>query len=97
MVYQAWKDFAGNDVVATSPFSEKVFNFIPANGRILDLGCGSGRISKLIKEHGYQTYGIDINENAISFAQNDPSLIGIEFSTQDAGHTPMMLVERGTQ
>lgn len=86
MNYQAWKEL-GKDVVATSPFSEKVFEFIPASGRVLDLGCGNGRISKIIKARGYQTYGIDINEGAIRFAQHDLSLEGIEFSVQNSSKT----------
>lgn len=84
MVYKEWKQFAGDKVVATSPFSEKVFNFIPKGGRVLDLGCGNGRISKIIKEHGFETYGMDINIAAIEFAQTQPDLAGIEFSVQDA-------------
>lgn len=87
MVYQAWKSFPGNEVIATSPFSNEVFDFIGTSGRVLDLGCGNGRISKLIKKHGYQVYGIDINKDAILFAQGDPSLSGAEFSVQDAKQT----------
>lgn len=72
----------GKAVVATSPFSERVFDFIPPGGRVLDLGCGNGRISKLINERRYRTYGIDINVDAIRFAQNDTSLAEINFSVQ---------------
>lgn len=73
--------------MATSPFSETVFDFIPNGGRVLDLGCGNGRISKLIQERGYHTYGIDINAKAVAFALARPDLDGIEFSVQDARST----------
>src|SRR6185503_4413417 len=86
MGFEAWKDM-GAQVVATSPFSEKIFDFIPAGGAVLDLGCGNGRISKIIKNRGYQTFGIDINAEAIRFAQSDAELNRIEFSVRDSKKT----------
>ena len=87
MVYQEWERFEGDKVVATSPFSEKIFGFIMPGGRVLDLGCGNGRISRLIKERGFQTWGMDVNEKAIAFAKASPDLASIEFSVQDAQKT----------
>lgn len=87
MVYREWEQSVGGRVVATTPFSEKVFDFIPKGGRVLDLGCGNGRISKIIKEHGYDTYGTDVNAEAIAFAQSDANLANIKFSVQDATAT----------
>ena len=86
MGFEAWKKL-GKDVVATSPFSEKVFDFIPAGAAVLDVGCGNGRISKIIKERGYQTYGIDINAEAVNFAQNKEDLADVQFSVQDSKKT----------
>ena len=37
------------------------------NGRILDVGCGSGRFLKWLKEHGWDVYGVELSEKA---AQN---------------------------
>lgn len=37
------------------------------NGRILDVGCGSGRFLKWLKEHGWDVSGVDLSEKA---AQN---------------------------
>lgn len=36
------------------------------NGKILDLGCGTGDTLVLLKKLGWDVYGIDIDENAIS-------------------------------
>jgi len=39
------------------------------NGKILDLGCGAGDTLLLLKELGWQTYGIDMDKNAIANAR----------------------------
>lgn len=36
---------------------------------VLDLGCGSGRHVILLAREGYDTYGIDISQRVIAFAQ----------------------------
>ncbi len=84
MVYQEWKQFEGKKVVATSQFSGKIFDFLPNTGKVLDLGCGNGRLSKQIKDKGYEVWGIDVNKDAINVAKNDSDLFGIIFSVQDA-------------
>lgn len=38
-------------------------------GKILDLGCGAGDMLILLKQLGWETYGIDIDERAIRNAQ----------------------------
>jgi ubiquinone/menaquinone biosynthesis C-methylase UbiE len=87
MSYTSWENFAVDEIVATSPFSEKVLNFIPQGGRVLDLGCGNGRILKLLKGRGYACFGIDINKRVIDRAQNDPDLSFVQFSVQNAAFT----------
>ncbi|GEM_PF-1554469 len=87
MTYQEWKQSSGNKVIASSPFSEKIFDFIPESGRVLDLGSGDGRISQVIQKHGFETYGMDINPTAINLAKTQPDLVGIAFSVQDAKAT----------
>lgn len=38
----------------------------PKSGKILDLGCGTGDTLVLLKKLGWDTYGIDMDKNAIS-------------------------------
>ena len=42
---------------------------IPSNGRILDLGCGTGDIATWLAGQGYDAYGIDIAPTAIAWAK----------------------------
>ena len=37
--------------------------------KILDVGCGGGRHLKLFAENGFQTYGIDISQEIINYAE----------------------------
>jgi ubiquinone/menaquinone biosynthesis C-methylase UbiE len=41
----------------------------PAQGVILDAGCGTGQISLPLAERGYDIHGIDISENMVRLAQ----------------------------
>lgn len=37
----------------------KFLSYIPKGGKILDLGCGSGRDSKIFKDRGFQVVAVD--------------------------------------
>lgn len=87
MTYKEWEHSGGKKVVGTSSLSEVVFDFIPKGGRVLDLGCGNGRISKIIQARKFETYGMDVNAEAIASAQADPELTNVKFSVQDATAT----------
>jgi len=41
------------------------------SGRILDVGCGNGFFLKWLKEHGWETYGVEISEKACQVAQKN--------------------------
>ena len=49
---------------------ETFLSFIPVGGRIVDLGCGSGRDVKWFGEHGYQAFGIDASEELIRISKD---------------------------
>ncbi len=59
---------------------EKLFSEVPAprpGARALDLGCGAGRWSRFLSEHGYRTTGIDLQPDLIEM--NRKRFPGIEF------------------
>lgn len=39
-------------------------------GRILDIGCGDGSLLKFLKESGWQTYGVELQDSSSLYAQN---------------------------
>lgn len=41
----------------------------PHGGRIVELGCGTGITARLLGQHGYQTYGVDVSSAAIAVAR----------------------------
>ena len=44
---------------------------IPINGKILDLGCGSGRDSKYFKDEGYKVVSVDASPSLCSMAKDN--------------------------
>jgi len=53
------------------------------NGRILDLGCGTGRHLVFLESLGYQTYGMDISPTGILYSRK---------WLQEKGHTARVLM-----
>ncbi|HEX7796334.1 MAG TPA: class I SAM-dependent methyltransferase [Vicinamibacterales bacterium] len=59
--------------------------------RILDFGCGVGRLMKPLAEAGFCVDGVDISERMLSFARNEPALKRSAFflsSGNDCGGAP---------
>lgn len=42
---------------------------LPERADVLDLGCGRGRHSVMLKDMGYKVKGFDLSENNIAFAR----------------------------
>ena len=47
---------------------KEFLEYVPAGGRIMDLGCGSGRDVKWFRDHGYEAYGLDASEKLVRIA-----------------------------
>jgi len=53
-----------------------------AGKRVLDLGCGIGRISNRLAQNGYNVFGIDLSEKCVAEAARLASELGVAHSAQ---------------
>ncbi|NBT76487.1 MAG: class I SAM-dependent methyltransferase [Betaproteobacteria bacterium] len=60
-----------------SPLSRQFGKVFSPGGRILDIGCGSGRDMAELSRQGYAAYGVDASEELVQLAQEiHPELSG---------------------
>jgi SAM-dependent methyltransferase len=52
-----------------APLYERFLPRVPHRGRILDVGCGSGRDLKAFKSRGYRPFGIDASSKLVRLAR----------------------------
>lgn len=52
---------------------------VPPQGKVLDVGCGNGIMSKAIGQCGYQVLGVDVSEKAIKKAKAAESQSNVDF------------------
>ncbi len=50
---------------------DKFLEYVPKNGRILDIGSGTGRDVKYFIEKGYDSSGIDFSEKMVAYANKN--------------------------
>jgi SAM-dependent methyltransferase len=48
---------------------------VPKNGKIIDLGCGTGNYVIWFAQKGYEVTGVDISKNAIEIAKQSASAV----------------------
>ncbi|MEG0806281.1 MAG: methyltransferase domain-containing protein [Lachnospiraceae bacterium] len=53
------------------------------NGLVLDLACGTGKLTQILAENGYDMTGIDRSEEMLAIAQNQRDSQGILYLCQD--------------
>ncbi len=74
---------------------------VPADGRVLDVGCGPGRATILFGERGYQVVGVDMSTELVDIARQkslhlpNVSYVVGEFETVDLPREPFDLMVSG--
>lgn len=57
---------------------------IPADGTVLDVGCGNGVISRALGKEGFRVRGIDVSEKTIETARQQSTLPNVQFDCVSA-------------
>jgi SAM-dependent methyltransferase len=57
---------------------------LPSEGRLLDLCCGTGQLTRRLAARGFQVEGLEGSENMLRFARRQAP--GVSFTHQDARH-----------
>jgi SAM-dependent methyltransferase len=94
---QGWDSEASNWVrVARAPGFDYFYETInrpalisllpPPGRRTLDLGCGEGRVSRVMRELGHQVVGLDASPTMVGFALSHPA--GVPALAADAAAVP---------
>ena len=66
----AMQYFERTSKVAFDALYEEFIRYVPEGGRIMDLGCGSGRDVKWFRDHGYEACGLDASERLVRIARD---------------------------
>lgn len=67
---QRWRDLAANGMDLDGE-ARMVSALVPPGARILDAGCGTGRVGGYLAAHGYQVAGVDLDDYLIEQAMQD--------------------------
>jgi SAM-dependent methyltransferase len=68
---------------------ETVVSLLPPTGRVLDVGCGYGRISIPLAERGYEVTGLDVSPNLLRTARSNAEEHGLRIPFDEASMTSM--------
>lgn len=69
---KGWPGWGGPERMAQENiWLERLFSYsaVPAQGKILELGCGEGHYCRLLAQKGYEVTGIDISPTAVAWAK----------------------------
>lgn len=82
-----WDSIASNKVFSTEFLFDNFKAFCNSSNRILDYGCGYGRVLKELHEKGYTNIvGVDFSSEMINRAKKEDS--SIEYHVINSGTTP---------
>jgi SAM-dependent methyltransferase len=68
---------------------DTVVSLLPQSGRVLDAGCGYGRIAIPLAERGYEVTGLDVSPNLLRSARRDAAERGLRIPFDEASMTAM--------
>ena len=66
------------DLVKSALCGVLYFQPVARPGRVFDIGCGNGGYLSILKDCGWDVYGLDFSQKAVDFVKNKRGLINIK-------------------
>lgn len=76
--------------IADAGQMQPYLRWVRPNDRILDIGCGDGRVLRFLLQHGHKADGVDLNAELIAMCRAD----GLPVEQRDARETVSSCAER---
>jgi SAM-dependent methyltransferase len=73
-----------------SSWVSRFIGHTPAGGRVLDLACGSGRHTRLLRRHGYPVTAVDVDTSRLGDLADDPNVEVIAADLEIGGNWPLV-------
>lgn len=90
--YTEWKKFVGKEIPSSLELNPIIFKYIRQYHKIIDMGCGFGKVSIQLAFKGFCVEGIDINRSGIETAKIGAKKLNLEeqlkFRVADATELP---------
>lgn len=91
-----WETVSGKKIPSSLELYPIIYNYLQEHYKILDIGCGFGKISLELASMGYSVTGIDINTEAVKLSIDAAEILGLgktkkgkaEFKVRNASALP---------
>lgn len=87
-----WKRAAGKEIPSSLELFPVIYDYLESGWNLLDIGCGTGKVSITLASGDYFVTGVDINREGIEIAKDTASHLNptgkLEFRDGDATELP---------
>lgn len=76
-----WEKVAGKNIPSSLELYPIIYHYLREDHKILDIGCGFGKISLELASQGYSVTGVDINPEAIKLSETAAKNLSLKEKT----------------
>lgn len=77
-----WEKVSGNNIPSSLDLYPVIHSCLREGSKILDIGCGFGKISLELASYGYSVTGIDVNVEAIRLSETAAKGLAVNVNTE---------------